>query len=80
MNDNTSHHGVGTGLCVPWWVFSAGSGSHATADGLNDYRDDVAGDEDLEVQTRGDETVLAAVLGDHSTEDVVYASAKEARS
>ena len=68
----------------PWrrvagWVFARGLGGEAAADGLDNYREEVEGDEDPEVEGCGDGAVAGAVLLDHFVENVVACCAEETR-
>jgi hypothetical protein len=65
---------AGRGVAVD--IAGCGRG-HPAADGLHDERDDVAGDEDPEVEAWADDGGFAAQQGDEAAEEDVDACCEE---
>jgi len=79
LEHDTSNHDVSAGCCVA--VDLGGlSGCHSAADCLHDERDDVAGDEDPEVEVRWEDGRLTAETSDKFSKENINACCEEGGS
>lgn len=76
LEDDARDHDVGARRGVAVGIVGRGAG-HSAADGLHDERDDVAGDEDIEVETWADDGGVAAQQGDEAAKEDVDACCEE---